>query len=39
VTFGSAKIQPWNYPEQDVENWDAEERQPQQEQRDQETKT
>jgi len=39
VTFGSAKIQPWNYPEPDVENWDAEERQPQQEQRDQETKT
>lgn len=37
--FGSAKIQPWNYPVPDVENWDVDEGQPQREQREQETKT
>jgi len=39
AVFGSAKIQPWNYPVPDVENWDVDEGQPQQEQREQETKT
>ncbi|XP_014486543.1 PREDICTED: sialin-like [Dinoponera quadriceps] len=34
--FGSAKIQEWNYPPMEVENWDAEE---QQRPRQQETKT
>lgn len=38
VIFGSAKIQPWNYPVPDDENWDADEGQPQG-QRVQETKT
>ncbi|KAG5317248.1 S17A5 protein, partial [Pseudoatta argentina] len=39
--FGSAKIQPWNYPEPEVENWDVDDGQPQQGQRErqQETKT
>lgn len=38
--FGSAKIQPWNYPVPDVENWDADEGQQQQQQQEQqETKT
>lgn len=34
--FGSAKIQDWNYPSTDVEDWDAEE---QQRPRQRETKT
>lgn len=37
TTFGSAKIQPWNYPPTEVENW--EEEQQQQETQQQETKT
>ncbi|GAB1865209.1 Sialin [Camponotus japonicus] len=39
--FGSAKIQPWNYPPADVEDWDADEgqQQQQQQQQQQETKT
>lgn len=37
ATFGSGKIQEWNYPVPDVENWDADD-QPQQ-QTQQETKT
>ncbi|XP_032682800.1 sialin-like [Odontomachus brunneus] len=37
ATFGSAKIQQWNYPPADVEDWDAEEQQ--QQPRQQETKT
>lgn len=37
--FGSAKIQPWNYPPADVEDWDADEGQQQQQQQQQETKT
>lgn len=36
--FGSAKIQPWNYPTPDVEDWDVDEGQQQQQQQ-QETKT
>lgn len=38
AAFGSAKIQPWNYPVQDDENWD-DEGQAQQDKREQETKT
>lgn len=38
AVFGSAKIQPWNYPTADVENWDGDEGQPR-EQREEETKT
>lgn len=38
VIFGSAKIQPWNYPAPDVENWDVDEG-TQQQQQQQETKT
>lgn len=37
--FGSAKIQQWNYPVPDVENWDVDEGQQQQQQQQQETKT
>lgn len=37
-TFGSGKIQEWNYPIPDVENWDADDQQ-QQQPRQQETKT
>lgn len=39
AAFGSAKIQEWNYPVPDVEDWDAEEQQQQQQQQQQETKT
>lgn len=40
AVFGSAKIQPWNYPVPDDENWDDEgQAQRDQEQRQQETKT
>lgn len=37
-TFGSGKIQQWNYPVPDVENWETDEQQ-QQQPRQQETKT
>ncbi|XP_012218685.1 sialin [Linepithema humile] len=38
ATFGSGKIQQWNYPVPDVENWEADDQQQQQPQQ-QETKT